>query len=473
MNPPYRAAPPTTLSRPPAARRPYGFTSPNPAGPAPETTGTAKRGKRAVAAASVVALSAALLAGCSGEARPFEEAIEVQELDLATLEVVRPEGSITPLVVNAGQSVRFGLIGRNGANGTVEISGEDRDWRVSDPSVASISDDGVFVGRSDVRNVLVDVRIGDIVSQPFDVRVSTSVIAEIVPPQGVTLPTALDPCVGTDFNLEALYVDETRRALTAEDVVWTSDTEEAYADENADGSVTFSAQRPGGVQLTATAGQASFSLPLSVGETLESLDIGPATLAAEEGEEQQLTATGTFDDGNGGTRTQNITEGVVWSIASGDDDVASVSNEAGSRGLVSAETDGSATIVATCGDVFDQDVFEVQADTGSSGGDNGGLALEDASSSNRRTVRISEGSLVPLRVSTGSEYDASEDVTRDAVFEVDSDENDVANLLDGGEGEFAQLQLTGNTGTIRLIVFLEGEDDDEDLESRLTIRVEN
>ena len=419
-------------------------------------------------ASACAAACAALVAGCSGEARPFEEAIEVSELGLVSLEIVRPEGSITPLVINAGQSVRFGLTGRDSDNGTVEISGEDRDWRVSDPSAASISDDGVLVGRNDVRNVLVDVRIGDIVSQPFDVRVSTSVIAEIVPPAGVTLPSALEPCVGTDFRLEALYIDETRRALTAEEVVWSSDTEEAYADENADGSVTFSAQRPGGVQLTATAGQASLALPLSVGETLESLDIGPATLAAGEDEEQQLTATGTFEDENGDTRTQTITEGVVWSVASGDDEIASVSNERGSRGLLETGEAGNATVVATCGEVSDRDTFQVQEDDDDPSGDgNGGLALEDANSSNRLTVGLSETPL-RLRVSRGDEYSTGEDVTREAVFElVDEDEESpVATLLDGGTGQFPELRLI-QAGTVRLDVFL----DDEDLESRLTIRV--
>lgn len=387
-----------------------------------------------VATAAAAVSAAALLGGCSGEARPFEESVEVEALDLAALEIVRPEGALDPLYVNAGQTLDFGLRGTNGTGGSVEISGEDRDWRVSDSSVASISDDGLFVARAD-GEVSVLMRVADVVATPFDVIVSTSSVESVALIDG---PENLDPCVGADYRAEAEYADGSRRSVAAADIVWSSDAPSARVDENDSGIVTFSAPDPGGVQLTATVGEASLARPLVVGGTLSEIEIGPATLAAEEGEEQQLSATGTFDDGNGGTREETITEGVTWSISNGGE-VASIGNEAGSRGLVSADGEGNATVLASCGEVSDMDTFEVLASASSGDGDNDDLAFDNADG-NVLEVELADG-IVELRVSTGDRYSSSDDVTRDATFSIPDSNQETVVLDFGNTSELPQLQL--------------------------------
>ena len=413
----------------------------------------------AFASATVLA-AAALIAGCSGEARPFEEAVEVSELDLAALEIVRPEGTLDPLFVNAGQRLEFGLSGTNSTGGAVEISGNDRDWRVSDGSVASISDDGVFVARAD-GPVEVGVRIGDIAAQTFDVDVSTSSIESIALIDG---PENLDPCVGAQYRAEAEFADGSRRSVSAADIVWSSDATSALLDENENGIVTFSAPNPGAVQLTATVGEASLARSLVVGDTLPEgrLEIGPATLATRVGGSQQLTATGSFDDGNGGTREEIITEGVVWSISSGAE-FASIGNEAGSRGLVSADDDGIATVVASCGNVSDSDTFEAQSRS-SSGDDDDDLAFDGASDDDVLEVRLSD-SPVTVLVSTGDEYDSDDDVSDDADFILIDSNQDFVNVLEDPLGR-TQLQLL-REGTVRFDVIADGR------EARLTVRIEN
>lgn len=78
-----------------------------------------------------------------------------------------------------------------------------------------------------------------------------------------------------------------------------------------------------------------------VNPTLSSLTVGPNPLNLTQGNKQQMTATGTFDDGT----TKTLTSGVVWS--SSDTTKVSISNS----GQVTAVSSGSATVTAQSGTV--------------------------------------------------------------------------------------------------------------------------
>src|SRR5262249_5505759 len=78
-----------------------------------------------------------------------------------------------------------------------------------------------------------------------------------------------------------------------------------------------------------------------VNPTLSSLTVGPNPLNLTQGNKQQMTATGTFDDGT----TKTLTSGVVWS--SSDTTRVSISNS----GQVTAVSSGSATVTAQSGTV--------------------------------------------------------------------------------------------------------------------------
>jgi trimeric autotransporter adhesin len=110
-------------------------------------------------------------------------------------------------------------------------------------------------------------------------------------------------------------------------------------------------QREGGFLLTALVSKPrrrwipifSFIIVLSsckgffVDPTLKSITVTPVTPSIEEGGTEQMTATGTYDDGN----SKNITGSVSWS--SGNAAVFTVSD----RGLITANHAGSASIKAT------------------------------------------------------------------------------------------------------------------------------
>jgi trimeric autotransporter adhesin len=78
-----------------------------------------------------------------------------------------------------------------------------------------------------------------------------------------------------------------------------------------------------------------------VNPTLTSITVGPNNVNLTQGNKQQMTATGTFDDGS----TKTLTSGVVWSTS--DTSIAPIS----SSGQITAASAGSATITAQSGTV--------------------------------------------------------------------------------------------------------------------------
>jgi trimeric autotransporter adhesin len=82
---------------------------------------------------------------------------------------------------------------------------------------------------------------------------------------------------------------------------------------------------------------------------LQTVTVGPTNLNLQQGSTQQMTATGTFDDGS----TKTLTSGVFWS--SSDTTVAPVSNS----GVVSGAASGTATITAEDGTVSGQATVNV------------------------------------------------------------------------------------------------------------------
>ena len=77
--------------------------------------------------------------------------------------------------------------------------------------------------------------------------------------------------------------------------------------------------------------------------TLQSIEVTPSALTAAAGTQAQFTATGVFTDNS----TQDLTGQVIW--ASSNEAVATVSNDASSRGLATAAGIGSTTVTATSG----------------------------------------------------------------------------------------------------------------------------
>lgn len=385
---------------------------------------------------------ASLVAACSGDARPFEEAVEVRELGLESLVieppanlVVEPSGSgVPPLTLSPGERVDFGLSGSGAGGVAVELSGEDRDWRVADPAVATIDEDGRLLARADGMTT-VSVRIGDVVSAPFELRVSTATLEAI---DGIDRSddidgmTPLDPCAGVDYGAIGLYDDGSRRRLI--DPEWRAVGPGARLLPLEGGGVRLVATTPGSVTLSVLAGGLRLDSDIEVADTLREITIGPATLAASVGGTQELGATGRYVDAgtdtDSGARERVITDAVTWSVESGDDAIA-----IDASGVVSALAAGTATVRAACGEVFASETYSVSAASGA-----GELSFENEE--NGRLQVVLGGGEVQLRVSTGDEYDRDDDVTEDAEWRLIAGAERARLDIDGDDrGRFLPLAI--------------------------------
>jgi len=95
-----------------------------------------------------IALLASGISACSGDARPFEEAIEASQSGLASLTVTVPTGDLDDLVLNIGQQYTLRLEGSNINDEVFNLSTSDRRWSVDNPAIASVDDNGTLTGLS-------------------------------------------------------------------------------------------------------------------------------------------------------------------------------------------------------------------------------------------------------------------------------------------------------------------------------------
>ena len=112
----------------------------------------------------------------------------------------------------------------------------------------------------------------------------------------------------------------------------------------------------GATTITVTSGAVSKSVSFTVTPAeLTAIVITPVDATVSLGVARQFTATGTMTDGS----TQDVTGSVTWSSANLG--VAAISNDAGTRGLVTTQSIGTTAIVATSGAVVGNTTLTVGA----------------------------------------------------------------------------------------------------------------
>lgn len=142
------------------------------------------------------------------------------------------------------------------------------------------------------------------------------------------------------------YSDGTTQDITAT-VTWGSSAGEVAAISNAAGTKGLAtAAAVGMTTITATSGTLHGTASLKVVLPLVSIKVTPEKAFALFGGKVQFTAIGTYADGS----TQDITLIVTWS--SSDLSIATISNDAGSKGLATADHKlGTTIITATLGTI--------------------------------------------------------------------------------------------------------------------------
>lgn len=175
------------------------------------------------------------------------------------------------------------------------------------------------------------------------VTVSGATLASIsVTPASTSLPLGSTRA----FTAVGTFSDGSNQDLTAQ-CAWASSAPAVATVSNADGSRGLATPlQVGSTTVTATLSAKQGSAALTVtAATLSSLSVSPANAVMPRGSTRQFAALGAYSDGS----TQDLTEQVTW--ASSAPNVATVSNEASSRGLVSTLTTGATTISVTVGAV--------------------------------------------------------------------------------------------------------------------------
>jgi urocanate hydratase len=231
------------------------------------------------------------------------------------------------------------------SNGTKkDLPASDITWTSSNTGAATIGNSGATAGLMSTSNpgttTITATYQGISISTTLTVTAATLVSIEVTPanssiPDGVSQP----------FVATGVYSNHTTQNLT-NSVTWSSAASTVATVGNTAGSKgVVTAKNVGADSITATLNGVSGSAPIKViAVTLQSIEItGGQPLP--DGTTEPLVATGVYNNGT----TQNLTALVVWSSLNAK--IATVSNTAGSNGVVDGTGLGSTSLSATFGGV--------------------------------------------------------------------------------------------------------------------------
>jgi hypothetical protein len=191
-------------------------------------------------------------------------------------------------------------------------------------------------------------------SSPNNLQTSPALVSISVEPinsninPGTTVPMR---AIGTFGGGGTLEITST--------VTWTSSETNVATISNAAGSAGIATGVAlGSTTITATSGTITGTTTLTVtAATLASIAVDPPSASIAVSATQPFTATGTYSDGS----VQSLTDSVSWT--SSDSTIATVSNTAGSQGVATGASAGTATITAASGAVSGSAVLTVNAIT--------------------------------------------------------------------------------------------------------------
>ena len=356
----------------------------------------------------VMCISSFLLAGCDGNSQPFEEAVEVRNLQITALSVTPPANSQPTIFLNTNDRMQFGIQGLS-ANGTnLVLSGTGRRWSVSDSSIAGIDANGLLTAHAN-GNVSVFVSVGDLVSSPFTLTVSNATLTAIESIEG---ETSIERCLPQNYLALGRFSDLSLRNLNT--VTWSiDDTVNARIVTNPDATVTLTGLNSGAPLSLRAAVGAIVATPASVTilDTLSELSISPRLARVDVDESQAFTATGTYNDQPAtetmaaiGTRIIVISESVDWRITSGESN-ATVSNVSPTKVVLTGVASGNAVLSVSCGDLAKVQTVYIGA-TDSDDSDQLSFNTDDP-----LVILRSDTAGFRLRVSTGSSFSSANEVT--------------------------------------------------------------
>jgi uncharacterized protein YjdB len=236
--------------------------------------------------------------------------------------------------VNVGSTLQYSATGTYNDGTTKDITSSVT-WSSSSTAIATISSAGLATG---VKGGSCNIKAasGGLFAQT-GLTVNSLLVSIAV------TPAASSVFVGSTLQMTATgtYNDGTTSNITST-VSWSSNSGDATV--NNAGLVT--GVLGGSSTITATLGSVNGSTGLTITALLKSIAVSPAGAAVSVGGTQQMTATGTFNDGT----TQNLTSTATWSASNFAK--ATISNTglvtgvaAGPTNIIAAQTAADGTVI--------------------------------------------------------------------------------------------------------------------------------
>ncbi|MFO0600509.1 MAG: Ig-like domain-containing protein [Myxococcaceae bacterium] len=259
--------------------------------------------------------------------------VTITDAALQTLEA-NPAAFTLPL-----GSSRAVTVSGHYSDGTMQDLTSMATWRSGTAAVATVDDGGVVTAVGQGLSV-VTASVGAISTTTSVTCTAAQLQALQVAPQAPSVPLGLTRAM----SALGVYTDNSTRDLT-QSVTWSSaDGGVATVSNLAGENGLVRTVSEGAVAISASTGTITGSTVVTVAPAiLVSMQLSPATVSLAAGLTQQLTADGTYSNGS----QRDVTALVTWTSA--DAGVATVSNDAGTEGLVTAVAAGTTTIDATLG----------------------------------------------------------------------------------------------------------------------------
>ena len=281
-------------------------------------------------------LLAALVVSCDasdrspGEPEPLGSASEALTASIVSIAVTPPNAAI-PAGVNQQFRATATL-----SNGTTRTLASGVTWSVTNTVIATVSASGLVEGLTPGTVSVTALDSG--ISGSASLTVTTATLVSV----NVSPGSKKIPALNTTYVAKAagVFSDGTKFPLQT-GVTWAS-SNTAVATVAANGTVT--AVGAGTAAITATVSGLQGKATVTVGTaTLSSVSVTPAMASAPVGATAAFMATALYSDGS----TMDVTSAASWTSADGS--IAIASNAAGSQGVATAISTGTAKITAKVG----------------------------------------------------------------------------------------------------------------------------
>ena len=261
-------------------------------------------------------------------------AFHVNAAALVSINVTPANPTIATLTDQA-----FTATGTYTDNTTQDLSGQ-ATWASSDPSVATL--DGTVATGIAAGTTTISASFGGVTGSTQLTVTGASLTGIVITPSNPTTALGFD----VQFTATGQFSDGSTQNVTAI-AFWSSGTDAVASISNAGGSEGLATPLTTGTStITATVAGISGSTVLTVNAAnLQSITVSPASASIALGTNQAFTASGQYDDGT----VRDITAQVSW--GSSNIGVATISNQAGTKGRASSVSVGATTITAFFGGV--------------------------------------------------------------------------------------------------------------------------